>query len=89
LQRALRSTSGSRFDYFEAEAKMSLAQAEKILAEAEKEREALRIERIYLAMRIIEKYKPDINDTERIDLVIKLLPEIDRLLASNVEIVSP
>ena len=71
----------------EAEAKLILAQAEKTLAEAEKERENMKLERIKLAERIVEKYNPNISGAEKISYIIRLLPDIDRLLSSGVELI--
>jgi len=71
----------------EAEAKLILAQAEKTFAEAEKERENMKLERIKLAERIVEKYNPNISGPEKISYIIRLLPDIDRLLSSGVELI--
>lgn len=70
----------------EADAKLVLAQAEKTFAEAEKERENMKLERIKLAERIVEKYNPDINGAEKISYILRLLPDIDKLLSSGVEL---
>jgi len=70
----------------EAEAQLVLAQAEKEFAEAEKEREALRLERINLAIRIVERYNPNVSGAEKIDFIIKLLPDIERLLSGGIEL---
>lgn len=71
----------------EAEARLILAQAEKAFAEAEKERESMRLERINLAMKIVEKYNSRMSGAEKINAIIRLLPDIDRLASSNVEII--
>lgn len=71
----------------EAEAKLILAQAEKTFAEAEKERENLRLERINLAMQIIEKYNPELGGPQKINFVIRLLPDLERLISSNIELI--
>ena len=71
----------------EAEAKLILAQAEKIAAEANREQEAIRLEKIKLAMEIIEKYNPHVSNVEKVDYVIRLLHVLDRLLSSQVEVV--
>jgi hypothetical protein len=72
----------------EAEAKLVLAQAEKAFAEAEKERENMKLERIKLAERIVEKYNPSATGAEKINFIIRLLPDIDRLLSSGVELIN-
>ena len=70
----------------EADAKLVLGQAEKAFAEAEKERESMRLGRIMLAERMVEKYNPNLSGAEKINYIIRLLPEIERLLTSGVEI---
>lgn len=70
----------------EAEAKLLLAQAEKAFSDIEKEKELMRLERINLAERIVEKYNPSASGAEKISYIIRLLPEIDRFLSSGVEI---
>jgi hypothetical protein len=69
----------------EAEAKLILAQAEKAFAEAEKERESIRLERINLAAKIVEKYNPTISGADKINAIIKLLPDLERLMSSKIE----
>ncbi len=66
----------------EAEAKLILGQAEKAFADAERERELMRLERIKLAEKIVEKYSPNLTGAEKINYIIRLLPELDRLLSS-------
>ncbi len=70
----------------EADAKLSLAQAEKLFAEAERERENMRIERIKLATEIIEKYNPNLSDAEKMNFVLRLLPDINGILESDLKI---
>lgn len=71
----------------EAEAQLVLRQAEKAFAEAEKERESLRLERINLAVQIVEKYDPNASGTEKINFILKLLPDIERLLSGNIQLI--
>lgn len=71
----------------EAEAELIRAQAVKTLAEAEKEREAIRLERIKLAMEIIEKYNPNSEGPQKINFVIRLLPDLDQLMSSDLVLV--
>ena len=68
----------------EAEAQLLLAQAEKTLAEAEKERETLKLERIKLATQIVEKYASNLTGPEKVNQIMRLLPDINRLLESKV-----
>ncbi len=70
----------------EAEARLVLGQAEIAFAEAEKERENMRLGRIKLAERIVETYNPSLDGAEKINYIIRLLPEIDQMLSSGVEI---
>ena len=57
----------------EAEAALLLAQTEKVLAEADRERTAIKHLQIELAMKIIEKYSPNIEPTKKMDYVITQL----------------
>lgn len=70
----------------EAEARLVLGQAEKAFTEAEKEREIMRLGRITLAERMVEKYNPNLSGAEKINYIIRLLPELERLLSSGIEI---
>jgi hypothetical protein len=79
---------GAQAKKTEAEAKLVLAQAEKAFVEAEKERENMKLERIKLAEQIVEKYNPNAIGAEKISYIIRLLPDIDRLLSSGVELLN-
>lgn len=70
----------------EAEAALLFAQTEKVLAEADKERTAIKHLQIELAMKIIEKYSPNIEPTKKMDYVIKLIPILDHLTSNKIEL---
>lgn len=84
-----------------ASATKSRAEAEKLLAEAARqheeaerlklENEKLRLElhraKIQLALDILNKLAPALPETERITYLVKLLPSLDTLTSSNLEIV--
>ena len=71
----------------EAEATLVLAQAKKTMAEAERERTALRQTKIELAMRIVERYASSLSGTQKLDYVIRLLPVLDRVISSEIELI--
>lgn len=71
----------------EADARLTEAQAEKTFVEAEKERESMRIERIKLAEQLVQKYNPEITGPEKINYILRLLPDIDKLLSGGLDLI--
>jgi hypothetical protein len=70
----------------EAEAKLIHAQSEKAMLEADKERAELRQSQIKLAMEILERYAPTLDDLEKMDYMVnQLLPVINHLTMSEIE----
>jgi hypothetical protein len=68
----------------EAEAEFLRAQAAKTLADADVEREKMDLERIKVATQIVEDYAPALAGPEKIAIIMRLLPEINQLLESEV-----
>ena len=63
----------------EAEAELILAQAEKERTQLENERALFRQAQLGLAVHIIERYNPNINEEQKLSYIHKLLPVLDIL----------
>jgi len=70
----------------EAEATLLLAQAQQILAEIDKERALMKIQQMELAMKLIDKYAPQLEDAKKMESVAKLLPILEQFISSNLEL---
>lgn len=62
------------------------AEAEKIRIENEKSKLELQRAKIQLVMDVLNKIAPDLQETDRLSALVKLLPMLDTVLASDVEI---
>ena len=62
------------------------AEAEKIRIENEKSKLELQRAKIELAMDVLNKIAPSLQDTDRLSALVKLLPLLDTVIASDVEI---
>jgi predicted type IV restriction endonuclease len=66
-------------DKVEAEARLILAQAHKAHIEAEQSKIALLRLQIDLALQIVERYAAGLEDRQKMEYVIRLLPVLDKL----------
>lgn len=71
----------------EAEAQQAYAEAEKIRAGVERERLALLQSKIELATRIVERYLPNANGSQKIGYIVRLLPILDKLISTDIELI--
>jgi 16S rRNA G1207 methylase RsmC len=79
-----------------AQAKKTEAEAESIQADAAKKRadalkivEDMRLARIDVALKMIEKADPDLPEDKKISQVLKLLPHLNTVLDSPLELMPP
>jgi len=83
--RALATKERTEADRLRAEIVLQLEQAEKLRLENERLRLEIKRAKLELAFEILNKLYPSLDEKDKVDYLMKLLPIIDTLAASNLE----
>lgn len=83
--RALATKERAEADKLQAEITLQLEQAEKLRLENEKLRLEIKRAKVELAFEILNKLYPSLDERDKVGYLMKLLPIIDTLAASNLE----
>jgi hypothetical protein len=88
LERRAQTARSAEINKLNAEVVFQKAQAEKINLENEKLRLELQQEKIKLALSLVEKLSNNLSETEKISSVNRILPVLETLLSSDLQIES-